>query len=77
MSESDIIRTVNGEEYIVACRTNIENKKFIITIDRKVLIEDENHNIYICKKDDKFAKILYEYLAPPKSLDVKDIEPER
>lgn len=77
MSESNLLKTDNGKEYIVAFRTNINNKKFIVTIDRKVLLEDENHNISLCKEDDEFAKILYKSLTSPKSLDFKDIEQER
>ena len=68
---SELLKTENGEEYIVALKMNMDNKKFIVTIDRKVLVEDEKGNVSICKEDDEIAKILYDSLTPPISLDIE------
>ena len=61
---------VHGVEHKVAMDITLEGKRYIITLEQKILLQDENGNISECPTDDKNVKIFNEMLKPAKSLDI-------
>lgn len=58
------------DEKKIALELNINNRNFVITVDKKVFEKDENGKLYECLEKDTDVQLLSKYLKPPKSLDI-------
>lgn len=58
------------DEKKIALQLKINQRDFIITVDKKIFEKDENGKLHQCSKNDKDVQALDKYLKPPKSLDV-------
>jgi len=58
------------DEKKIALQLKINQRDFIITVDKKVFEKDKNGKLHKCSENDKDVQSLSKYLKPPKSLDI-------
>lgn len=58
------------DEKKIALQLKINNRNFMITVDKKVFEKKENGGWQECSKEDEDVRSLNKYLKSPKSLDI-------
>ncbi len=60
----------NGKEHISVAKCELNNRFFVITVDKKIFEKDNEGNFKECLENDDTIILLKEYIKSPKSLDI-------